>query len=254
MTQLLISVRSALEAEVAVQNGADVVDVKEPSRGALGAADPETICEIANCLRGRVPLSIALGELNHGEVLNGAMIDAIRNAQYAKFGLAGCGRDRQWIERLRSSIGLLPSGITPVAVAYADWVRGDAPEPREVLAAARALGCRALLIDTYHKSSGTLIDQLGLDELGDLARAARRARLLCALAGSLQEKHLAKILPLLPDFVALRGAVCRQGRTSSLDPERVSRIAAMVHSAEQSRRACCSADVEYRGQGAQRPS
>src|SRR5207244_7336185 len=40
MTGLLVSVRSAAEAETALAGGADVVDVKEPRRGALGPADP----------------------------------------------------------------------------------------------------------------------------------------------------------------------------------------------------------------------
>ena len=36
MTRLLVSVRSAEEAEIALAGGADVIDVKEPRRGALG--------------------------------------------------------------------------------------------------------------------------------------------------------------------------------------------------------------------------
>ncbi len=40
MTRLLVSVRSAAEAEIALSAGADLIDVKEPSRGSLGAADP----------------------------------------------------------------------------------------------------------------------------------------------------------------------------------------------------------------------
>ena len=40
---LLVSVRSAAEALSALAGGADVIDVKEPNRGSLGAADDETI-------------------------------------------------------------------------------------------------------------------------------------------------------------------------------------------------------------------
>jgi uncharacterized protein (UPF0264 family) len=246
MTKLLISVRSAAEAGAAVESGADVVDVKEPARGALGALDPQTIREIADRVQGRVPLSVALGELLCENVLTGAMIDSLRNAQYAKFGLAGCGSDRRWIDRLHEQIGRLPSDVTPVAVAYADWTRAKAPEPRDVLSAARGLGCGVLLIDTYEKSGGTLIDQLGFDDLSDLARAAQRAGLLCALAGGLRERDIGKILPLSPDFVAMRGGVCHRGRTGSLDPERVGRIAALVHSADAVAQDAHRSDVEIR--------
>ncbi|MBY0228781.1 MAG: (5-formylfuran-3-yl)methyl phosphate synthase, partial [Gemmataceae bacterium] len=36
MPGLIVSVRSADEARIALENGADLIDVKEPSRGALG--------------------------------------------------------------------------------------------------------------------------------------------------------------------------------------------------------------------------
>ena len=46
MTRLLVSVRNALEAEVALAGGAHVIDVKEPSHGSLGRADEATLAEV----------------------------------------------------------------------------------------------------------------------------------------------------------------------------------------------------------------
>src|SRR5256885_16611977 len=40
---LLVSVRSAGEAEAAIAGGADLIDVKEPAYGSLGRAKDETI-------------------------------------------------------------------------------------------------------------------------------------------------------------------------------------------------------------------
>lgn len=71
MTQLLVSVRNATEAIAATRGGADIIDVKEPLRGSLGCAAPDTIREIAHALRritgSAVPLSLALGELTEWE-------------------------------------------------------------------------------------------------------------------------------------------------------------------------------------------
>ena len=39
--QLLVSVRSAEEARAALEGGAALIDVKEPSRGSLGSASVE---------------------------------------------------------------------------------------------------------------------------------------------------------------------------------------------------------------------
>jgi len=82
--QLLVSVRSADEARAALAGGADLIDVKEPSRGPLGAADSEVIGDVLRAVDGRVPVSAALGEFV-------AWRDrpVPRGLHYAKWGMAG---------------------------------------------------------------------------------------------------------------------------------------------------------------------
>ena len=53
MPKLLVSVRNAHEAGLALDAGVDLIDVKEPSRGALGAASPRHIHEILRLVNGR---------------------------------------------------------------------------------------------------------------------------------------------------------------------------------------------------------
>ena len=53
MTLFLASVRDDAEAEIALEAGADIVDLKEPSRGALGAVDPSTITATVRTVAGR---------------------------------------------------------------------------------------------------------------------------------------------------------------------------------------------------------
>ena len=50
MTGLLVSVRDAKEAQQAVSGGADVIDVKEPAHGALGAADPTVWSQVRRAI------------------------------------------------------------------------------------------------------------------------------------------------------------------------------------------------------------
>jgi len=61
--KLLVSVRDAAEARAALVGGADLIDVKEPSRGSLGRAEADTIAAVAHAVGGRTPVSAALGEL-----------------------------------------------------------------------------------------------------------------------------------------------------------------------------------------------
>ncbi len=84
MTQLLVSVRSAAEAEAALAGGAHVIDVKEPSRGSLGRADDATIDEVVRVVAGRRPVSAALGELHDF----GEWPECLPQLQFVKWGLS----------------------------------------------------------------------------------------------------------------------------------------------------------------------
>ncbi|MBI3837767.1 MAG: (5-formylfuran-3-yl)methyl phosphate synthase [Planctomycetia bacterium] len=226
MIRLLISVRNAEEAQVALAGGADLIDVKEPNRGSLGAADALAIKAVVREVAGRVSVSAALGELLWGNRLDASLAGQL---QYAKFGLAGCGIEPDWTTRWKQAIAQLPEGITPVAVAYADWKSALAPEPREVLEYAQAFECGAVLVDTYDKTHGSLLEHWALADLGRFVNAVRQRSLLCVMAGGLGLAEISELLPLAPDYIAVRGAACRGDRTGRLDIERIRRLAAVVH-------------------------
>ena len=46
--QLLISVTNALEAQAVLQGGADIIDIKNPAEGALGAANVAALRDICS--------------------------------------------------------------------------------------------------------------------------------------------------------------------------------------------------------------
>ena len=54
---MLASVTSVAEAEAALAAGADLIDLKEPARGALGALDLDTVVAIVAAVGGRRPVS-----------------------------------------------------------------------------------------------------------------------------------------------------------------------------------------------------
>lgn len=225
MTRLLVSVRSAAEAEMALAAGVDLIDVKEPSRGSLGAADQATLQAVANTIGGRAPLSAALGELLDEPLLAPRRLN---NVQYAKCGLAGCRNLADWPIRLQHLFDELPSGVTPVAVAYADWAAADAPPPARVLEEAPRLGCGAVLVDTYVKGQGGLTDFVPLPELRRFVTAARRAGLMIVLAGSLRATDFDRLLPLEPHYLAVRQAVCSGSREGDIDSKRIEQLLSLL--------------------------
>ena len=62
MTLFLASVRDAEEAELALGAGADIVDLKDPGQGALGALAPDTIAACVRHVAGRAPVSATIGD------------------------------------------------------------------------------------------------------------------------------------------------------------------------------------------------
>jgi uncharacterized protein (UPF0264 family) len=225
MTQLLVSVRSAEEARLAIEGGAALIDVKEPHLGSLGAASPEVWRAVAETVDGTRRLSAALGELRDFLRIDAS---ALASYHFAKLGLAGCADHPDWIDQWRTALRSLPPHVQPVAVAYADYATCAAPSPDEVLEVGHSLGCRALLIDTYDKSRGGLLGHLSVTTLDSLVGAARRRRLLTVLAGSLNRDDVPRLLPLAPDFLAVRGAVCATSRAGSIDGELVRSFAASL--------------------------
>jgi uncharacterized protein (UPF0264 family) len=239
---LLVSVRSAEEAAAALAGGADLIDVKEPSRGSLGRADDATIAAVVRAVAGRRPVSAALGELrDHPSPCT------LSGLAYVKWGLAklrtafvdeeqpaggrGCRRAdgfRDLEEALAAQRASNPD-CRCVLVAYADWQRAHAPEPETVCRLAARLGTDGLLLDTFHKDGRALLDWLTVEQAADLCRRCRRHGLKIALAGSLGRDEIAGLRRLSPDWFAVRGAACRDGRRDSgIDAERVRRLAQLI--------------------------
>ena len=251
--RLLVSVRNAEEALSAIRGGADIIDVKEPAHGSLGRASLENLTAVAKCLRGAmadagcsgaepVPLSIALGEVEewsssssyfghdgplqpiagtHGTLDSLCETISQLKPRYLKLGLsnvsgttvpAGSWRNA-WIDARCSFEG----DHEWVAVAYADHDRANAPTPDEVLDAALETNCSVLLIDTFVKDGTSLLDWLDVEQLAALRKRSYSHGLQLALAGKVTLSDLATLLPLQPDIIAVRGAVCESGvRTATV--------------------------------------
>ena len=235
---LLVSVRSAAEALTALAGGADVIDVKEPSRGPLGAADDDTISAIVRSVAGRAPVTAAMGELvelldrpnRHSHPL------VVRGVSLFKIGLAGCAPVGDWqihwrrgIESISTSGG--NTGARPVAVAYADWRAAESPPPLEVLQAAVEAHCPALLVDTWGKSGGSLFDHWPVDNVRSFIAAARRHPLTIVLAGSLAGASIAAAARLSPNLVAVRAAACDAGREGTISKDRVREVKQIIAAA-----------------------
>ena len=227
-TRLLVSVRDADEALVAVEAGVDLIDIKEPSHGSLGAARDSVVREVVAAVAGRLPVSMALGELVERD---GAPAEVPGGIAFAKMGLAGMERQADWPRRWDEALAALAGEHANVAVAYADWREADAPPREEVLREGQRLGCRAALVDTWRKDGRSLVEHWDDAALRDFVAAANARGMLAVLAGSLRAADFPRVLRAKPDVVAVRGAACGGSRDSSLDRASVERLARLVRGA-----------------------
>lgn len=233
---VLVSVRDEREAEAALAGGAAVIDVKDPARGSLGAAEPAAIGAVAAAVARRVPWTLAAGELAAGVAVLQEWIEAVcrlvpggtAGPSAVKVGLAGMA-DRPWRDELRRFHSLLPDCCMHVAVAYADFDAVQAPAPPDVIAAAVQIGCGMLLIDTADKHRPGVLGMRSPAEISGWIAAARGQGLGVALAGRITIPEIRPAVALGPDLVALRSAVC--SNASSGDVRLGSVSSALVASA-----------------------
>jgi (5-formylfuran-3-yl)methyl phosphate synthase len=227
MTGLLVSVRNADEAAVALAAGVDVIDVKEPRHGSLGAASSETIQSVVKLVGNRAVVSAACGELADWSASASSDL-SLHGLSLAKIALAQCEHKPDWKRRWQDWAEALPAGTKPVGVVYADRALAGSPAWQEIVALAVEIRSPYVLVDTFDKSAGTLFDHWTTATLREFTTATRAAGIGFVLAGSLRGQAILRAREFEPDFVAVRGAACHGGRTGSVDATAIHQILTML--------------------------
>src|SRR5579871_6662348 len=88
--RLLVSARNAVEAAAALAGGADIVDAKEPSAGALGAVTIDALRGIISTVDAARPVSAAVGDAADAAALaRDVSARAVERVAFVKIGFAG---------------------------------------------------------------------------------------------------------------------------------------------------------------------
>ena len=225
--QLLVSVRSAAEAKVALAGGADIIDAKEPSRGSLGAVSASALQEICAAIPDSRPMSVALGDPKTADETLRIISAALQSQRpaYLKLGFAGLRNPESIRSLLRAALqGAAGRPVAIVAVGYADAPQAGSLPPETICQIAADAGAAGVLLDTYQKAAGNLLTWLEPSRLAALLARARAAGLLTAVAGGLAVDELPAVFRAGPDIVGFRGALCEGGREGTLSQERVRQV------------------------------
>lgn len=222
MTGMLASVCDEREARLVRRAGADIIDLKDPRRGALGALDTELVRRIVHRTGKGVPISATVGDIPYRAGLLEPRLRAMAatGVAYVKVGVFGDAGDTDVLRMLQA----LPRGDAGIILV----LFAEDRIPADFRLHARH-GVTGVMLDTRDKQSGTLRDKLGAQQLRAFVDAARAARLVCGLAGSLAEADIPALRGLGADYLGFRGALCRgRERTARLDAGLVRRLRAAL--------------------------
>jgi (5-formylfuran-3-yl)methyl phosphate synthase len=231
MSRLLVSVVSAEEARAALAAGADIIDVKDPREGALGAPSARVLAEVADAVGDAAPVSVALGD-SPGPPHTAAVAArdaAACGARFVKVGLRGVREIDEAVALVSAVAHAVEPHVHVIAAAYADAGALEPPAlaPRWLPALVDRTAIAGALVDTFVKNGRGLYGYLSPRELATLIDATHAVGGSFAVAGQLRLGELGRVGA---DFVGVRSAVCAGGeRTAHLEEALVAAAMAELH-------------------------
>ena len=214
--KLLISAVDEKEALEAIRGGADIIDVKNPKEGPLGASFPWVIKQIRTATPRYIELSCTLGDVPNlpGTASLAALGAASLGVNYIKTGLYGLKTKEEAIYLMQNVVKAVKdvdSSIKVVATGYADANRVGSVSPLLIPEIARAAECDLAMLDTAVKDGKNLFSCLSADQLSAFVEETHGYGLKAALAGSLKKENLPALCALDVDVIGIRGAACTGG-------------------------------------------
>ncbi len=219
MTKMLASVNSLAEAQLILNSTADIIDLKQPKQGALGALSINDVRQIVSQVNNKKPVSATIGDLpmQADLVFNAVLAMSETGVDFIKIGLFPGG---DWQGTLSKLAALSQQGKQLIAVLFAD----QAPD-FETIELLKKNGFSGVMLDTMKKSSGSLPQLMPYDRLAGFIKKVKQAGMLSGLAGSLKAEDIPKLLPLNADYLGFRGALCEEhNRTAALNKESINKV------------------------------
>lgn len=222
MTGMLASVNSVEEALLVLSANVDIIDLKQPALGALGALKTDLVKAIVTEINGRCPVSATVGDLPmQPEIVYQAVTAmAETGVDYIKIGFFPGGDWQGTLEKLATFQHRNLGTINLIAVLFADTQPDLA-----VIDSLKNAGFNGVMLDTMNKSNGSLTQVMAKSDIAQFVRLAKDRKMLCGLAGSLRLDDIAELIPYQPDYLGFRGALCLDhNRTAQLNSASIRQI------------------------------
>ena len=228
--KILISIRSTEELSPCIEGGADIVDLKNPDEGSLGAAAPWFIKEVKKRAKD-YPISAAIGDMPNlpGTAALAANGATTSGADYVKIGLYGTHTEDDCTKLMNAVVKAVreyDSMTIIVGAGFADAESYGGIDPMKIPMIVKFAGADVAMLDTKNKGGKRLFDYLSLDKLKQFVNDSHSLGLQAALAGSLRVEDLSIIYKLGTDVTGFRGAACSNNdrKNGVLSTKRVSKL------------------------------
>jgi len=210
--KLLISPTDNGEALEAIKGGADIIDVKNPAEGSLGANFPWVISGIRDILPSGIELSATIGDFPNlpGTASLAALGVASLGVNYVKLGLYGVNSIDDAVKLASSAVRAVREYPAKVVIAgYADYERITSISSDLIPSIAEESKADIAMLDTAIKDGTNLFDFINLDELSNFTQNAHNSSIKVALGGSLRKEHISPLSDIGVDVIGIRGAACQ---------------------------------------------
>ncbi|HUV80566.1 MAG TPA: (5-formylfuran-3-yl)methyl phosphate synthase [Candidatus Bathyarchaeia archaeon] len=231
--KLLVSPKDVEEAKAVIRGNADIVDVKNPKEGSLGANFPWVIRAIKELVEKEgvngMEMSAAIGDFDYkpGTASLAALGAASVGADYIKIGLLKI-KTRQEAIDLLSGVVKAVKGFDPtkkvVSAFYSDYKRINSISPFEITEIGKEVDIDVAMVDTGIKDGRSTLEFLSEEELKTFVSESKALGLDTALAGSLTFDDLPVIKEINPDILGVRGMVCGGDRNAQVRAELVTEL------------------------------
>jgi len=211
--KLLVSVVDEEEAFSAFQGGCDILDVKNPYEGSLGANHPSLVRRIVERFKGKVEISATIGDLPNlpGTASLAALGATSLGVDYIKAGLLGVYDFKSALKLMSWIVEAVKEenvNVKVVACCYADYRLTGSLDPIHLPTVAYESGADGILIDVKTKGGKKVFEYLNIEQLAQIYSKAREFGLMTALAGGLDSEDVISVAKLKVDVLGVRRGVC----------------------------------------------
>ena len=228
---ILISFRSIDEVSEECLKYVDILDLKDPDKGAIGSWEIKNLKKIIRKFGNKIKISATLGDEDKVyKILNKLKLFDSLKLDYIKFGIFA--NEIGQLTFLLNSIKKrkFKTELVPVIFIENKFLRNFVAENIKVF---KKFGYNFLLLDTFSKDAGNIFEICSEDYLKILLKQSLLNNLSIGLAGKLNLSNISQLVELQPKIVGFRSAVCvDENRKKELSVNKLKKLYYSITSAK----------------------